>query len=200
MASLRKAAKRKLGGGQGKKEKGPEGGDGPGGHGEEGPEGGGGHEEHAVAIEAIDDVDVGGYVEALEEWEDVVADAAGAAAGAAAPAAAADPPPAAPGADGPVGAAGGLPTVVEHDDTRRYFFNPENDKDRWGRLTLMHVGEPREAISMYCNAHGCSRVRCASDFPRQQVFRQWLKDGRDLPFGKAGKAEHLRMFDRLPKP
>ena len=66
-------------------------------------------------------------------------------------------------------------------------------------MTRMH-GSTEEAVSLYCNLHGCARVTITMPFPSMLSVRKWFKDGVELPRGSAGKAQHLAMWNQLRVP
>lgn len=92
-----------------------------------------------------------------------------------------------------------LPTVKHESTTITTYWNPEDEKKRWGRLSVMHPG-PSESICIYCNAHGCSVTRKPWDFPSELELRQWLLAGRATESQKkAGAAAHKLLFPAKPK-
>ena len=149
-------------------------------------------EEHVAG--EIDDADFIEYDDALAEWTAAEAELAPPI-----PASelAADGPPVPPPVEEPR-----LPIVVEHSATHTFFFNPDNPTERWGRIALMplRAGALRPEYSLYCNLHGCQRLRGAHRFPHRGHIRRWLQEGTDLPRGAGGRAAHLRAFDALPLP
>ena len=136
------------------------------------------HESDADYEEEIEDIDVGAHVDIADAWADAEEETE---------------EHVAPAADH-------LPKIVYDSDTVICFFNPKNSKDRWGKTSLTWTGTPNESVKLYCNLHGCHRLRKTVRFPAMHHIRQWFADGAALPRGAAGQGAHLRMFDDIPLP
>ena len=84
-----------------------------------------------------------------------------------------------------------LPRV---DDVTGQVHMPPDDRII-GRITHIKKDTKQEALSCYCRLHQCKppmlRIGKA---PELHVLLAWYRDGTDLPAGKAGAAEHIRMF------
>eukprot|EP00971_Amphidinium_carterae_P352825 6492744-Amphidinium_carterae.1 len=61
-----------------------------------------------------------------------------------------------------------------------------------GRITLVRVNTPSEAISCYCRLHQCGKITRVIQAPHHADLLQWYAAGLDC----ASKAEHLALFPR----
>jgi hypothetical protein len=100
----------------------------------------------------------------------------------------------------------GLPRPVVELHGAVSFYDPTDAARRFGRHTVPHMGTAKEAYSIYCNLHGCKRMRKPHAYPSAGpewvVLRRWLRDGADetkVPRGKRGRIQHEAMFDALPR-
>ena len=98
----------------------------------------------------------------------------------------------------------GLPAVDEgpglpHIDAQGSVLNPADEKDIWGRISIMKEGTPGEAVSLYCRRHGCALMRKTATAPSRSAMLRWFALGQDLPKTRdvAVQARHKRMFQDL---
>ena len=89
----------------------------------------------------------------------------------------------------------GLPRI----DAQGSVLNPADDNDIWGRISIMKVGTPGEAVSLYCRRHGCALMRRTATAPSMNAMRRWFALGQDLPKTRdvAVQARHKRMLEDL---
>ena len=65
-----------------------------------------------------------------------------------------------------------------------------NPTEIWGRVTVVREGQPSEALSCYCRAHGCSILRRTRDAPDWPDILNWFTFGQTVP---AGRTPTLRL-------
>lgn len=65
-----------------------------------------------------------------------------------------------------------------------------------GRITLLRVGEPQEAFSVYCSLHGCQIMRRINRIPSSDKLLAWFHQGLHLPRGRdlGLQAKHKNTF------
>jgi hypothetical protein len=114
-----------------------------------------------------------------------------------------------PGADGPEPEPGLEDALAAIDDMPRYdpasyqVLLPPHGRIL-GRIKPLHLGTPKEAVSVYCRIHGCAPgLRTRKNAHSVEAMLSWFQEGIDLPHGAPGKAAHLRAWQlirRDPQP
>jgi hypothetical protein len=67
-----------------------------------------------------------------------------------------------------------------------------------GRIKPVHPGSAKECISVYCRRHGCTPPLTRSSQGMSLVrMVEWFRDGEDIEFGKAHRAEHMKRWHEL---
>ena len=81
---------------------------------------------------------------------------------------------------------------------RRAVFSPLPCKTPLGSISVSRIGEPREAISLYCKRHKCTVVRVARQMPGDFAIAEWFRAGMAIPEGREHQAAHKGMLPILP--
>lgn len=81
-------------------------------------------------------------------------------------------------------------------DGRIYRTDVEPRRSCIGRITLLRVGEPQEAFSVYCSLHGCQIMRRINRMPSKDKLLAWFLQGLHLPRGRdlGLQAKHKNTF------
>ena len=95
-------------------------------------------------------------------------------------------------------------TEIVKDDNPLYYDLPSKQvierstNKSLGRITILKPNTHEEATAVYCRLHGCN---CPPKrwwhAAKLDDILGWFAAGKDLPAGKAGKAEHLAMYKAL---
>ncbi len=67
-----------------------------------------------------------------------------------------------------------------------------------GRISLIKIGTPAEAVSIYCRRHGCSIMKRCAQSPSHPALLEWFKAGLDIPKGHEPglSSKHKRLFPK----
>lgn len=67
-----------------------------------------------------------------------------------------------------------------------------------GRISLIKVGTPQEAVSVYCRRHGCSFMKGCRVAPSNDDMLAWFRAGMEIPKGRdpALQTRHKRLFPK----
>lgn len=81
----------------------------------------------------------------------------------------------------------------------KYWSGPPGAADRFyiGRISVQRPNTRSEAKGIYCSRHGCSILKTVRSCPTDDLIRQWLLDGLEIPKGKEHQARHKAMFPTL---
>lgn len=63
-----------------------------------------------------------------------------------------------------------------------------------GRITELHKGTKKHAISVYCARHQHSKIVKVAQCPPQHALLRWLQLGADCTAGKEGGREHMGLW------
>ena len=87
-----------------------------------------------------------------------------------------------------------LPRVVQQTATVCLLHDPRPNGKALARQSVIRPGSGKESFSIYCYSHTCKVVKKPDQYPPLESIRQWVKAGMDLPFGEAGRLQHLAMW------
>lgn len=72
------------------------------------------------------------------------------------------------------------------------------DGEYLGRISVMRVGAPTEALSVYCGRHGCSVcIRVSRGVPSQAAILRWFQAGLALPRDRSAHTQRVHK-DSFP--
>ncbi|CAK0841182.1 unnamed protein product, partial [Prorocentrum cordatum] len=94
------------------------------------------------------------------------------------------------GGGGAGGGGGGLPAYMFDEETGRVTLP---DGTAVGRISMIKVGTTQEAVSIYCNWHGCKMMKRVIAAPPCQPLIEWLVAGTATP--KRRGAADVRMHE-----
>lgn len=100
------------------------------------------------------------------------------------------------GADGPPLAPPAAPQGPRYDQASGRAYGP--DGTSWGRITVIRPGEASEAISVYCNRHGCQLCKRVAAAPGHSEILAWFTAGQTVPAGRksALQSHHKARWPR----
>ena len=70
------------------------------------------------------------------------------------------------------------------------------DKDGPTQGTMKDMIKTK-SVSVYCRQHGCSMLLSHKRAPGHVAMGEWFRQGLDLPTGKAGRSQHMKMLKEV---
>ena len=63
-----------------------------------------------------------------------------------------------------------------------------------GRISVLHKNTPKEAISVYCRRHGCSKLVRVVKAPSHDRIMEWFAAGLDIQARRCYQSPHSRLW------